>query len=102
MAGLPSFFAATPPACHSASLWAAADAAKANRAASVAKVLLSIDVSLALKRADSFLDEAQLHPAKQQHQDQHQQPDDAHFFGLAADPHLHHHDRQALGTQRIE
>src|SRR6266851_2248884 len=102
MTSLPSFFAASTTACHSASLWAAAGAARANRAASVAKILLSIDVSLALKRADSFFDETQLHPAKQQHQNQHQQPDAAHLFGLAAGPHLQHHDRQDLGIRRIE
>src|SRR5713226_8349280 len=102
MTSLPSFLAESTTACHSASLWAAAGAAKANRAASVAKILMSIDVFLPLKRADSFLDEAELHPAKQQHQDQHQEPDDAHLFRLAAGPHLQHHDRQDLGIRRIE
>src|SRR5580692_1676787 len=103
MTSLPSFLAASTTCCHSASLWAAAGAARATRTASAVIIFLSIGgVSLLLERADSSFDEAELHPAKQQHQGQHQQSDDAHLFGLAAGPHLQHHHRQDLGIGRIE
>src|SRR5882672_4613640 len=105
MTSLPSFRAASTTFAQS-SLCAAAGPASAELAASMPRTLLRNMIPSSRlaysERADALLDELELCPAEHQDQDQHDEPDDAHFLGFAAHPHLQHHYRQHLGTRRVE
>src|SRR5262249_3980665 len=50
------------------------------------------------QRADALLDQFQLHPAKEDDEQHHQQADDADLLGLAVGPKLEQHDREYFGA----
>src|SRR5215204_7608395 len=101
MTSLPSFLAASTVLAQSSC--AHATSARGVLANSPRTLLLNMVRSLPFSKcADAFLDELELQPTGQADQHQHDQPDDAHFLGLAAHPHLQHHYRQHLGARRIE
>jgi hypothetical protein len=55
-----------------------------------------------LEAVDVTLDEAELNPPEQEHQQHHHQADDADGFGLPVLPHPQQHDGKHLGADRIE